>query len=194
MNKLLVSAAALSLALTIGCVPEDGGETPTLTDVDLDGYYLEEDDCDDSNEAINPGASEDNTDYVDYDCDGFPTAPPYAIGDYGPAGGIVFHLDNDTAGLEAAPVDQDDGTGAEWGCYYTNIWGADGTSVGTGAQNTLDMLAAACLPSFDGNDLAADLVAAYSLNGFDDWSLPSITELNLLFAQKDVVGGFASKA
>ena len=42
--------------------------------------------------------------------------------------------------LEAAPFDQS--AGAKWGCFRTAIAGARGTAVGTGRQNTLDMLAA----------------------------------------------------
>ncbi len=63
-----------------------------------------------------------------------------AIGDTGPAGGIVFYIAGDcTHGLEAALVDQS--SGAEWGCIDTTISGADGTIVGTGAQNTADIIA-----------------------------------------------------
>jgi hypothetical protein len=42
----------------------------------------------------------------------------YAIGDTGPAGGIVFYITDDGLhGLEAAPADQS--SGAEWGCIAT---------------------------------------------------------------------------
>jgi hypothetical protein len=113
----------------------------------------------------------------------------YAIGDTGPAGGIVFYTtDGGLHGLEAAPADQDGGSGAEWGCYGTLISGADGTDVGTGAQNTADILAASCNTA----TTAASIADAYMLNGYDDWFLPSKDELNLLYQQKDVVGGFAS--
>ncbi len=39
---------------------------------------------------------------------------------------------------------------------------------------------------------AAIIADAYSLNVFNDWFLPSKDELDLLFQQKSVVGGFAS--
>ena len=42
--------------------------------------------------------------------------------------------------LEAAPFDQS--AGAKWGCFRTEIAGAKGTDIGTGRQNTQDMLAA----------------------------------------------------
>ena len=111
----------------------------------------------------------------------------YAVGDTGPAGGIVFYVtDNGLHGLEAAPVDQ--GVG-QWGCPGSGIPGADGTAIGTGAQNTADILAGCAEPG-----IAARLVDGYSLNGFDDWFLPSKDELNELYLNRDDVGGFARDA
>ncbi len=42
----------------------------SMTDNDGDGYYLEEDDCNDENPEINPGATETPGDGVDSNCDG----------------------------------------------------------------------------------------------------------------------------
>ena len=110
----------------------------------------------------------------------------YAIGDTGPAGGIVFYV---TAlgyhGLEAALEDQ--GLIAQWGCYAVEIPGADGKAVGTGAQNTAEILLG-CVSA----GIAADLADDYTLNGFDDWFLPSKDELYQLYLNKTIVGGFAS--
>ena len=115
-------------------------------------------------------------------------ARTYSIGDTGPAGGKVFYVyDSGKHGLEAAPVDQDAGTGALWGCSGTDIPGATGTAIGTGAQNTAAILAG-CAET----GAAAKLADAYTLNGYTDWFLPSKDELNLLYCQKGVVGGFAS--
>ncbi|MCP4273669.1 MAG: DUF1566 domain-containing protein, partial [Gammaproteobacteria bacterium] len=109
----------------------------------------------------------------------------YAIGEDGPAGGKVFYItDGGLHGLEAAPVDQASGA---WGCYGTTISGADGTAVGTGAQNTADILAG-CSDA----GTVAEIADAYTLGGYNDWFLPSKDELNELYLQKDVVGGFAS--
>lgn len=121
-------------------------------------------------------------------CGGKPiwaTGKCYSEGDTGPAGGIVFYItDGGAHGLEAAPADQS--AGAQWGCYGTPITGADGTATGTGAQNTADIIAGCGEAS-----IAAQVADAYTLNGYDDWFLPSKDELNLLYLQKDVVGGFA---
>jgi hypothetical protein len=109
----------------------------------------------------------------------------YGIGDTGPAGGIVFYITGGGLhGLEAAPADQS--SGAAWGCVGTTIPGAGGVAVDTGAQNTADILAG-CSES----GIAARVADNYSLNGYDDWFLPSKDELNLLYQQKAVVGGFA---
>ena len=41
---------------------------------------------------------------------------------------------------------------------------------------------------------AAKITDAYALNGYTDWFLPSKDELNLLYQQKTVVGGFANNS
>ena len=73
----------------------------------------------------------------------------YALGDIGPAGGFIFYVNPNYAAdgwryLEAAPFDQS--AGAKWGCFRRAIAGARGTAVGTGRQNTHDMLAACTEP------------------------------------------------
>ena len=92
--------------------------------------------------------------------------------------------------LEAAPSDQS--TGAPWGCYEVSISGADGTAVGTGEQNTLD-IEAGCTTAGTAADVCANLTIIYGMFGYDDWFLPSIYELNLMYENLKVagVGGFA---
>ena len=115
-----------------------------------------------------------------------PNSTAFNIGDTGPAGGKVFYLTDSSGhhGLEAAPVDQ---ASAPWGCYFTAISGAQSTAVGTGAANTAAIVAG-CVEA----GTAAKVAEAYTLNGYTDWYLPSLGELNLLYAQKSVVGGFAN--
>jgi hypothetical protein len=91
----------------------------------------------------------------------------YVIGDPGSAGGIVFYVtDGGLHGLEVAPIDQD--VGAEWGCFGTLLSGADGIAIGTGAQNTED-IADGCSTA----GIVAVLALDFTLNGYDDWFLPS---------------------
>ena len=103
----------------------------------------------------------------------------YAPGDVGPAGGYIFYVNPDFATdgwryLEAAPYDQS--AGAKWGCFRTAIPGARGSTVGTGQQNTRDILAACTDPT-----AAAHLCANLKINGVGGWFLPSRDELILLY-------------
>ena len=85
-------------------------------------------------------------------------------------------------GLIAAPSDQ--GT-AQWGCAGTPISGADGTAIGTGNQNTIDIMTG-CNEAGIAARLCGDLV----LGGYSDWYLPSKDELNKLYINRIAIGGF----
>jgi DUF1680 family protein len=103
----------------------------------------------------------------------------YEIGDIGPSGGLIFYENPNYAAdgwryLEAAPYDQSDG--AKWGCFRTAISGARGTAVGTGQQNTQDMV-----KSCTELNSAAHLCNDLSVNGMRGWFLPSEAELSLLY-------------
>ena len=110
----------------------------------------------------------------------------YAIGDIGPAGGFIFYENPTHAAdgwryLEAAPFDQS--AGAKWGCFRRLIDGARGTAIGTGRQNTADMMAACTDPGS-----AAQLCSTLSLNGVAGWFLPSRDELVLMYRNLKAAG------
>lgn len=108
-------------------------------------------------------------------------------------GGIVFYVyDGGQHGLIAATSDHS--AAIRWyGGTNTNTRArADG--VGAGLKNTSIIIANQ--GNVDGNSFAATVCNEYSVtvNGvtFGDWYLPSRHELNLLYLQRGVVGGFAN--
>ena len=113
-------------------------------------------------------------------------ALPYAIGDTGPGQGIVFFISADGEhGLEAAPSNQ--GTGIKWSNQYDTVINAVRNGVNAGLYNTERIII-----NQGGGNYAAQLCANYRGGGYGDWYLPSKRELNLLYRQKAVVGGFAN--
>lgn len=100
--------------------------------------------------------------------------------------GDVGYIAEQCHGMIAAYADLGQ---APWGCAGTNLPGAQGTAIGTGRQNTLDILAGCATPG-----IAARICDQYFIteNGilFDDWFLPSLDELQLLCENKVAIGGF----
>lgn len=91
-------------------------------------------------------------------------------------------------GLIAASSDQSEY--APWGCRE-GLWGgsalagASGTSIGTGNQNTIDIMTG-CSKAGIAARLCGDLVLA----GYNDWYLPSKDELHKLYLNRVAIGGF----
>ncbi len=88
-------------------------------------------------------------------------------------------------GIIAAPTDQPAGAGRQWGCYGTLLSGDFGSTVGTGNQNTIDIMAGCTQP-----DIAARICGDLVLNGYSDWYLPSNIELEILYNNRAAIGGF----
>lgn len=125
----------------------------------------------------------------------FTTLPmtAYAVGDQGPAGGIIFYdkgfFSNGWRYLEAAPAGWNDPgpddawVDLEWGCYEILI-DETSTDIGTGKENTLKILANGCA----GADNAVRLAADATINGYTDWFLPSRDELHELYHNLNNLG------
>jgi hypothetical protein len=120
----------------------------------------------------------------------------YAIGDTGPAGGIIFYINpnypsDDWHYLEAAPSDQSSSIMWFSDIMYTSenyiATGAKSTAIGTGKSNTQIIV------NIQGEGIyAVQLCNDLKLGGYDDWFLPSRDELNLLYENLHLkgLGGF----
>ena len=116
----------------------------------------------------------------------------YDIGQAALGGKIAYCLQpgdvgfdsNVTHGLVATIADLGS---AQWGCELTLISGADGTAIGTGNQNTIDIMAG-CATAGIAARLCGDLVQG----GYSDWYLPSKDELLILYVNSAAIGGFVN--
>jgi hypothetical protein len=106
-------------------------------------------------------------------------------------GGMVFYVDETGQhGLVAAMEDLGQ---FEWGCYSEYIDGADGTAIGTGYQNTLDIVTGCSETT-----TAAFNALNAAIQGYTDWYLPSKNELIEMYytigngVAEGNIGGFSN--
>jgi hypothetical protein len=107
-------------------------------------------------------------------------------------GGIIFYLDKTKQhGLIAATADPEEPS--VWS-YFDTVTGARGIKISSGFQNTRKIVAVQGDPGADAEGYAALETTAFEMNGYKDWLLPSKAELNELYKQKNIVGGFSPYA
>jgi len=98
-------------------------------------------------------------------------------------GGLIFYLNPaDGTGMVATPIESQN-FWSVWGCYVEEIDGAEGTAIGTGAQNTKEIIAGC-----NTKGIAAHICDELNKNNKDDWFLPSKDELNLIYTNLKVKG------
>lgn len=121
------------------------------------------------------------------------------------AGGIVFYVSPDGQhGLIAAKSDQQGGNSITWYNGINRVTGAFSDGLGAGSQNSAIIVATQIGDNPSGN-FSAMAATLYSVQEdgvtactgaatetcYGDWYMPSKYELNLLYEQQAVVGGFA---
>ena len=106
----------------------------------------------------------------------------YAIGEEGPAGGIIFYDKKNHSGgwryLEAAPGDEED----EYP-WANSLFSSAGTGegMGFGKNNTKLLLTYLAKQDNPDNNFYAAQAAVKPKNDYEDWFLPSIGELMYMF-------------
>lgn len=121
------------------------------------------------------------------------TATTYAVGDAGPAGGIVFYDKGSySEGWRYAEAAQTDLASFEWGCANSAITNPQSAAIGKGFFNSGAVLnfhdglinfytnPIVCSNLNNGTVVAKEALG-YELNGYKGWFLPSENELALLY-------------
>ena len=102
-------------------------------------------------------------------------------------GGVVFYVDETNEHGLVSDIQNLGNVGIVWGCYGLEVDHSDGIAIGTGAQNTLAILADCS------EDSTAAFYAANSVSqGYNDWFLPSHDELDQMHCLFEVIDSVAT--
>tara|TARA_Y100000589_G_scaffold329363_1_gene375665 strand:- start:1310 stop:1993 length:684 start_codon:yes stop_codon:yes gene_type:complete len=162
MKKILYTFLLISSILFVASC-EDDNTVYGCTDSSACNYNILSEHNNDSCEYPEPG----------YDCSG---NWDLQVGDLY-QGGMVFYIDESQMhGFISAPSTIGE---FEWGCYDVNVIGAEGIAIGSGYQNSIEILNNDCeLYSPEEGEITASQAAdAYENEGYSDWYLPSKDEL-----------------
>jgi hypothetical protein len=122
-------------------------------------------------------------------------SPLYKIGDSALGGKIAYILQQGDSGYDAniqhglIAAISDQTSAIRWHNGTNKITGAKGIVIGTGFANTNSIISAQGETT---TSYAAGLARAYKGGGYDDWFLPSKDELNKLYINKVIIGGFVN--
>jgi hypothetical protein len=124
-------------------------------------------------------------------------------------GGVVAYIfqpgdagfkEGKTSGIIIAP--SEDVFRSQWGCQGASVGGTS-SELGAGRLNTERVLAfhdalpdfynnpTQCHPANDGT-VAARVTIGFNLGGYNDWFMPSLEEMNYLYDNRDLIGGFST--
>lgn len=192
-----------------GSIDEGLTYTTYYVDADRDGYGDSNDsgislcsnpgsgfksnnlDCDDSNSAIKPGATEIGGNSIDENCDG----NLYVVGDY-VDGGVVFYVPSTPTDLNSdgikdfglvCSIDDLTSSGVKFNGSNITVSGTDRRK-GFGKSNTNLVIA----DIGTSTQYAAGLAIAYRGGGFSDWYLPSKDELTEMYNNRDAINATAA--
>jgi hypothetical protein len=90
--------------------------------------------------------------------------------------------------LNLIAATDDNSNGIQWGGSSTNV--PDAESATDGATNTAKIVATLS-PDISSSTYAAGLCSDYTSGGYTDWFLPARSQLNCLYTNRVVVGGFS---